>query len=169
MFALTLQGHFLVQMIVLLFQVGIMLIIAVFAFRVSIEGNAFFAFTILLLLGTVGMCFGLVVSSISPGEAEAVQAVLAVFFPSVLLSGVLWPVEAIPVWFSWVSKALPTTWAAAAMRAIMIRGWSMMHQEVWAAYLVCLGWALLFLILASLAISSREIQFRCCKKKKCCC
>lgn len=47
-----------------------------------------------------------------------------------LLSGVLWPLEGIPIGLRYVAYALPTTWAAEAMRSIMLRGWGMQHQQV---------------------------------------
>jgi len=48
---------------------------------------------------------------------------MGTFFPSMLLSGVIWPIEAIPEWLRYISYALPTTWAAESMRSVMLRGW----------------------------------------------
>jgi len=39
-----------------------------------------------------------------------------------LLSGILWPLEAIPFWLQKISYAFPTTWVAEAFRSLMIRG-----------------------------------------------
>jgi len=41
------------------------------------------------------MSFGLLISTIARQETEAVQLALAAFFPAMLLSGVLWPLEAV--------------------------------------------------------------------------
>ncbi len=58
------------------------------------------------------MSFGLLISSLVASEVEAVQLSLASFFPSLLLSGILWPLQAIPVGLRYISYILPTTWAA---------------------------------------------------------
>lgn len=47
-----------------------------------------------------GMNLGLLISSVAKIEAEAVQMALATFFPSLLLSGVMWPLEAVGIEFS---------------------------------------------------------------------
>ena len=97
------------------------------------------------LLGLVGMLYGLFISTVSPEEAHAMQMALGSFFPVLLLSGVIWPLEAIPTGLNYISMMLPTTWAAEAMRSLMLRGWGIDHRAVWGAYLVVLGWILLFL------------------------
>lgn len=55
---------------------------------------------------------------------------LGSFFPVLLLSGVLWPLEAIPQGLRYISYGLPTTWAVEAMRSLMLRGWGIFHQQV---------------------------------------
>ena len=44
-------------------------------------------------MGTTGMTYGLFLSTRVHDETEAVQSALGSFFPILLLSGVLWPVE----------------------------------------------------------------------------
>jgi hypothetical protein len=49
-----------------------------------------------VLLGMAGMLYGLFLSSICADEQECVQYSTGSFFPVMLLSGILWPVEGIP-------------------------------------------------------------------------
>jgi ABC-2 type transport system permease protein len=102
------------------------------------------------------MCFGLFISSKAKSEFQAMQINMPVMFPVLLLSGILWPVQALPDWiqpFSWI---LPTTWTAEALRSIMIRGWGMEHQVVWFAFLYNLVFACLALLLAARSLNPRE-------------
>jgi ABC-type multidrug transport system permease subunit len=151
-------AHFLTHSIVMVVQTIFLLIIAVFGFKVPEAGNLVIVFVQLLLLGSVGMSFGLLISARAKAETEAVQMALSSFFPMILLSGIIWPVQAIPSYISWLSYSLPTTWAATAMRSVMIRGWSLDRQDVWASYLISLAWVLVLLSLAARHLGSRETR-----------
>ncbi|GAM25192.1 hypothetical protein SAMD00019534_083670, partial [Acytostelium subglobosum LB1] len=154
-----LAGSFCAHILLLLIQTTLLMLITVFGFKISIEGDVALVILMLILLGIVGMNMGLVISSVAVIETEAIQLSLASFFPSLLLSGVMWPVQAIPPWFSWISYALPTTWAAEALRDIMIRGAGMSFRKVWQAYLIVTAWAVFLLIVASFKLKDRESNF----------
>ena len=62
-----------------------------------------------------------------------------------LLAGILWPVE-----------ALPTTWAAEALRSIMIRAWGLENDIVLGAFLYTAGFALATLALAARSLRSND-------------
>ena len=86
------------------------------------------------------VAFG-VVGGMKYSPAEALAAVL--------LSGILWPVQALPNWLQPVSWALPTTWTAEACRSIMIRGWGLESESVWMAFLANALFAAIMLAIAS--------------------
>ena len=50
-----------------------------------------------------------------------IQASLAIIFPMFLLSGVLWPFIAMPVWLQWVAGCLPVTPACSALNHLVLR------------------------------------------------
>lgn len=147
-------ANFVTHSSILVLQVTIMLIVSIFVFNIQVVGNLVYVFALLLCLGIVGQSFGMFVSSVVREESEAIQMTLAIFFPALLLSGVIWPIEAIPSWFSWVSKGLPTTWTAAAMRSVMLRGWGITQQTVWLGFVVNIAWAVFFLCVAGFFLSS---------------
>lgn len=101
------------------------------------------------------MCFGLFVSTKARSEFQAMQLNMPVMFPVMLLSGILWPVQALPGWVQPISWALPSTWTAEAFRSIMIRGWGLEHSEVATAF----AFDLLFALLA-LAVAARSLKVR---------
>lgn len=41
------------------------------------------------------MCFGLVISTVAKQEVEAIIVALSAVFPTLLLSGIIWPLEAV--------------------------------------------------------------------------
>jgi len=132
-----------VMMILIFIQLVLLLVVGIPIFSLPMEGSVVLVVVIAMFLGMVGMMFGLVIAAASEDEETANQLVLGTFFPSLLLSGIIWPVEAVPVPLNYVSKALPTTWAAAAMRSVMTRGWGLNNEEIWITFAVLSGWTLL--------------------------
>jgi ABC-type polysaccharide/polyol phosphate export permease len=49
-----------------------------------------------ILQGICGMAFGLVVSALCDNEQDAIQLALGSFYPNLLLSGIIWPLEGMP-------------------------------------------------------------------------
>lgn len=73
---------------------------------------------------------GLLISTMTNEETGAIQISIGSFFPMLLLSGILWPLESIPTGLRYFAYILPTTWSAEAMRSLMLRGWGMDHMQV---------------------------------------
>ena len=49
--------------------------------------------------------------------------------PTSLRSGMMFPIESMPVVLQWVSTLMPARWYIAAMRKIMIQGAGLVHVE----------------------------------------
>jgi len=159
-------GHYVISNVILILQTSMLLTLVVFLFQVSIKGNIIWVIFMLLSLGGVGMCLGLVISGAATIETEAVQLSLSAYFPALLMSGVIWPLESIPNWISWLSHSLPTTWAAQALRSIMIRGWGITDQQIWLAYVIILAWGIGLISIASLILNKNSVQHWCKKKRE---
>ena len=67
-----------------------------------------------------------------------------------LLSGIFWPVEAIPGWLRPLSWALPTTYEVEGLRSVMVRGWGVDRLAPYLAALALFG--LVFFALARLSL-----------------
>ena len=77
------------------------------------------------------MCFGFLISSLCDSQAVAMQLSIGSFYPNLLLSGILWPLEGMPTYLRMVARFLPNTLACQAMRDIMLRGWGIDREEVY--------------------------------------
>lgn len=62
---------------------------------------------------------GLFLASVIFDQETAIQATLASFYPFLLMSGIIWPIEAQPVWLKSISSYLPLTYASESFRAIL--------------------------------------------------
>jgi len=155
-------GHFLTATLLLLTQTTLLLLLSIFGFNIYLASGVvslLYVILFIILLGLAGMSLGLVISSTAHYETEAVQLSLASFFPALLLSGVMWPVESIPHWFAWLSKSLPTTWTAEALRSVMIRGWGIQYKTIWMALIITASWSVVLLFLASQSLREKDYEY----------
>lgn len=116
-------GHVFALGVIAFFQSGVVFAAAVLLFQVQVAGSLLLAFVILLLFAVGNMGLGIMLSSAARNELQAVQFVPLVLFPSILLTGVFFPLEAIPASVRDLSLAVPLTYANHALQSVMLRGW----------------------------------------------
>lgn len=89
-------SHVVTQFVVMCGQTALVLIFMILVFEVTCNGDIFGVIVLTLLQGMCGMCFGFVISAICELERNAIQLALGSFYPTLLLSGVIWPIEGMP-------------------------------------------------------------------------
>lgn len=105
-----------------LFNVLGILLVSAFWFEVPIRGNLlllFFAVS-LYLLTTLGL--GLFVSTISNTQQEAMLSAFMFYFPLILLSGFIFPVENMPKAIQWLTILNPLKYFLIIIRGIFLKG-----------------------------------------------
>ena len=105
-----------------LLQGVLILILASLLFGVSIQGSLLLVFALLLLgvFSFVGL--GVVLTSFAKDQETAMMVMMTLMFPMMFLSGVFFPVQQMPWYMQDISKALPLTYAADALRKVMVLG-----------------------------------------------
>jgi ABC-2 type transport system permease protein len=105
-----------------LLQGVLILILASVLFSVSIQGNIILVFGLLLLgvFSFVGL--GVVLTSFAKDQETAMMVMMTLMFPMMFLSGVFFPVQQMPWYMQDMSKILPLTYAADALRKVMVLG-----------------------------------------------
>jgi ABC-2 type transport system permease protein len=105
-----------------LIQGAIILGLAVGLFGVAIQGNLLLVFGLLLLgvFSFVGL--GVVITSFAKDQETAQMMMTTLMFPMMFLSGVFFPIQQMPWYMQTVSKFLPLTYAADALRKVMVLG-----------------------------------------------
>lgn len=89
-------SHVITQFVVMCGQTALVLIFMILVFEVTCNGDIVSVVLLTLLQGMCGMCFGFVISAICELERNAIQLALGSFYPTLLLSGVIWPIEGMP-------------------------------------------------------------------------
>lgn len=145
-------AHFLCSVLVNLVQVVLTLGFMLVAFRMQVVGSYLLLFLMTLLQGMCGTTIGLIISSVCKTQQDATQIALGIFYPNMILSGILWPLEAMPVVLRYVAYVLPQTLACEAMRSVLMRGWGLNHPVVARGFIVTLIWICLTYLIFKLKI-----------------
>jgi ABC-2 type transport system permease protein len=122
-----------------LLQGVVILILASVLFGVSIQGNILLVFGLLLLgvFSFVGL--GVVLTSFAKDQETAMMIMMTLMFPMMFLSGVFFPVQQMPWYMQTVSRALPLTYAADALRKVMVLGAGIPQITTELAVLIAFG------------------------------
>ncbi|HSA35856.1 MAG TPA: ABC transporter permease [Methanomassiliicoccales archaeon] len=126
---------------------------ALLMFGVQVEGSLLLVLLTVFLLGLGMQGLGFLLSANARTEFQAVQFIPIILFPSILLSGVFWPLESVPEVLRPVSYLLPLTYAVDGVRSVMLRGWGL--EEIWPDLLVLLLFAAAVLTLSTILMRRR--------------
>jgi len=148
-------GHLSAFSLILVGQVTVVIGIAIGLFDIPMKGSLVLLFTLALLLGWAAMCLGLFISSKARSEFQAMQLTMPILFPVLLLSGIIWPVEALPTGLFEISQILPTTWVSEAFRSIMIRGWGLEADIIWKSFVIVIVFGVMTLVGAARSLKIR--------------
>jgi len=105
-----------------LIQGVIILALAIGIFGVAIQGSILLVFALLLLgvFSFVGL--GIVITSFTKDQETAQMLMMTLMFPMMFLSGVFFPIQQMPWYMQTISHFLPLTYAADALRKVMVLG-----------------------------------------------
>ncbi len=135
------------------FDVALITAVAVFWFKVPIEGSLLLLFfaTGLFLMSTLGT--GLFISTISSTQQQAMMSTFFFYFPAVLLSGFMFPVANMPVVVQWITYANPLRYFLVIIRGLFLKGVG--AEILWPQMLALGGLGTIVLTLSSLRFSKR--------------
>jgi ABC-2 type transport system permease protein len=99
------------------------LLLSVFVLGVPIMGNLFLLILFSLLFILVGLSLGLMVSNLVESQVAAMLiSAVVMMMPTMLLSGMIFPVESMPKILQWISVIPPNRWYVEGVIKIMIMG-----------------------------------------------
>ena len=136
-----------------LIQSVVIITAAILLFQITIHGSVMLVLLIVFVFGVGTHGLGFLLSSLAKNELQAIQFFPIILFPSILLSGVFWPIEAVPELIRPVSSFIPLTYAVDAMRSVMIRGWGL--GSVWWDLFVLAAFASVMLALSAYVLRKR--------------
>ena len=103
-------------------QFCILALVMRIVFDVPFNGPFFVLLGIFQLFVLAMMGLGLAISTKAPTREAAEQAAIGTVIPSIFLSGYIFPLDSMPIFFYYFSFLIPTTWMIDAARAVILRG-----------------------------------------------
>lgn len=88
--------------------------------------------SLLFLFVTLGS--GVLISTVSQNQGQAIQLAMLVLLPQVLLSGLIFPLASMPPGVRWISYLLPLTYFTEISRGVMVRGAPL--SALWPAFVL---------------------------------
>jgi ABC-2 type transport system permease protein len=101
---------------------GVVLGAAHVLFHVPVRGSGLALFLLTLLYTTVCLGLGLWASTIAHNQQQASQIVMMFAAPSILLSGFIFPREAMPAFIQALGRAIPLTYYLHVIRGVALKG-----------------------------------------------
>ena len=99
------------------------LLIAVFLMDVPLNGSLFSIYFVSIIFIFVALALGLLISSVTEKQLVAMLiSAMGLMMPVVMLSGLMFPIENMPIVLQGIAQIIPAKWYIEAIRDIMIKG-----------------------------------------------
>ena len=132
-------GKIIPYFVVAVADLAIVVAVGVAVFGVPFAGSAavFALGALLFVFVTLGL--GVLISSVSQTQGQAIQLAVMTLLPQVLLSGLIFPLSSIVIGVRWIAYLLPLTYFTEISRGVMLRAQPL--TTLWApfVYLALLG------------------------------
>jgi len=103
-------------------QITVALIIGVTVFSVPIRGSLLELYILTLFFITASLGLGILISNVAKTQMQAMQMGFFVMLPSIMLSGFMFPRDAMPRFIYYLSNVIPLTYYLDIIRGIVLKG-----------------------------------------------
>jgi len=137
-----------------LVNLATILLLSRFVLDVPIIGSLFLLLLLAMLYIALALAFGLLISNIVNSQMAAMLiSGMGLMMPVMLLSGMVFPIESMPVILRGLSCVVPARWFIAAVKKVMIQGCDFAGVSVEFAILA-------FMIFVILAVALKRFKVR---------
>jgi ABC-2 type transport system permease protein len=122
-------------------------------FTVPVHGDFLTLLTIALPFFLAMLGCGLWISTRAQTPDASMQMSIGTLLPSIFLSGYIFPIDSMPLFFRYLAQTIPTTWMIDAARGVILRGagWA----ELWPNAVVLWISAVLAIVISSVMFRKR--------------
>ena len=103
-------------------QITVALLVGALVFHVPVRGSLLELYLLTLFFITASLGLGIMISNIAKNQMQAFQMSFFVLLPSILLSGFMFPREAMPVVIQYIGNLIPLTFYLTIIRGIVLKG-----------------------------------------------
>ena len=128
-------------------NISTILLLSVFVLELPINGSLVLLMLESILFTLVSLSLGLLISTGAASQQTAMFiSLVALFLPTIMLSGFMFPVENMPLPLRIISNIVPAKWYYSIVKSVMIKGLGL--KDIWKETLILTGMMTFFLIMA---------------------
>lgn len=127
-------------------QATLALLVGIVIFDLPIRGSLGLLYGLASLFIVASLTLGVLISSFAKTQMQAMQMSFFVFLPSILLSGFMFPREAMPKLFYYIGNIIPLTYFLQILRGIVLKGIGL--EFLWPQVLSLLVFIMITLVLS---------------------
>ncbi|TCL62297.1 ABC-2 type transport system permease protein [Hydrogenispora ethanolica] len=132
-------------------QITLALMVGILVFDLPIRGSVGLLYLLTSFFIVASLALGILISNFAETQMQAMQMSFFLLMPSILLSGFMFPREAMPQLIQWIGNVIPLTFYLQILRGIILKGIGL--NFLWTQVIALFGF-----IVAILAIS--VLKFR---------
>jgi len=103
-------------------QATVALLVGIAVFDLPVRGSLGLLYLLTSWFIVASLALGILISTVAKTQMQAMQMSFFVFLPSVMISGFMFPREAMPQFFYWLGTLLPLTFYLQILRGIILKG-----------------------------------------------
>jgi ABC-2 type transport system permease protein len=124
-------------------QMTLALLVGILVFDLPLRGSIGLLYGLTSLFIMASLALGIMISNFAQTQMQAMQMSFFIFLPSALLSGFMFPREAMPIVIRWISAFIPLTYFLQILRGIILKGIGLSY--LWTQVLVLIAFVLTLL------------------------
>jgi ABC-2 type transport system permease protein len=130
-------------------QTIIVVVYSVIVLDMVLAGSVWHVLLVNVLIALVALSLGILLSSFAASEFQMIQFIPLVIVPQVFFTGII-PIAGMPEWLQMVSKIMPISYGADALKSIMYKGMNL--SGILTDLVVLIGFAVVFIALNVVAL-----------------
>lgn len=139
--------------VICLLELALCMTLALLVYGLPVAGSVGAIFLAALLFIIVMSSIGVIIANLSETMQQTMFLMLFIVLSFILLSGLMTPIESMPLWTQHFTRLLPPTYMVEIMRAVYLRGTTV--AELSGSNLALATFALIFATLASFTYRKR--------------
>ncbi|MFL5496127.1 MAG: ABC transporter permease [Gemmatimonadales bacterium] len=127
-------------------QITVILILGRLLFQVPMLGSLPLLYLLSFAFIVASLALGLLMSTLVRSQVQAMQLSFLFLLPNILLSGFMFPREAMPAPAQWIGAALPLTYFLTILRGVLLKNVGLDH--LWREGLILVAFAVILVALS---------------------
>jgi len=113
-------------------------LVAILWFRIPMHGSVLLLFALGIIFSVTGLGIGLLISTFSRNQREAMMTNTLIMSPQMILSGFMFPIASMPVLVQWLTYAIPLRYFLVIVRSIFLKGVGVKYliSEIWPMFII---------------------------------